>query len=470
MSPEPLQPQAKRYANPSALDTQDAVGAKTMTPPPMQLTAGAADAPKIEGPNKQGGESVKAEEGSAKEAVTQEGHALAAAPKEDTPEEKAKKGETPIRKALFEQFAAFKGAKLGDEQFDQVVSQEEWDKMKAKEAVQGETNQKQYEKDVETLPQRLVDYEAAAAKYKADSEQYKVDWKNFLKELGSWNAKSGAPRPVQPVKPKEPKKPLKPELAKVPIFTTCIATQAKVMSNALNAIGMNLKTIDGKITHSAFATDGKERGQKLGAWHEAKPNMTERPNPGDIMVLSMRGSSVDNAAAALAYGQGGMSNNAAAVKKLEKQLESLKAQITALEGTKKAVAEEKLTDMAAQLEAAQAKNIAYVQSLQEKLDAVRGNAQAQPDKLWFSHVGFVKSITKHTEKDGQVRDVPRENWETFDGGQKVENIEGANDAHRVYDPVTNEISGESQQGGAARFLKGWVNVDALVGAEKKKKK
>jgi hypothetical protein len=85
-------------------------------------------------------------------------------------------------------------------------------------------------------------------------------------------------------------------------------------------------------------------------------------------------------------------------------------------------------------------------------------------------VSMLQKISKRTEPDGKVYDPQRENWLTFDGGQKVDGIEGANDSNRVYDPKTTEISGEAQQGGAARFLKGWVDVDKLVGTEKKKKK
>jgi hypothetical protein len=33
---------------------------------------------------------------------------------------------------------------------------------------------------------------------------------------------------------------------------------------------------------------------------------------------------------------------------------------------------------------------------------------------------------------------------------------------RYYDPKSNEISGEAQQGGEGRWLYGWVDVDKLV--------
>jgi hypothetical protein len=58
---------------------------------------------------------------------------------------------------------------------------------------------------------------------------------------------------------------------------------------------------------------------------------------------------------------------------------------------------------------------------------------------------------------------------TFDGGRLVqrgsEKIEGAQSSTRFYGPKTNEISGEAQQVGEARWLYGWVDVDKLV-AEK----
>src|SRR5262249_27512988 len=108
-----------------------------------------------------------------------------------------------------------------------------------------------------------------------------------------------------------------------------------------------------------------------------------------------------------------------------------------------------------------------------KLDAARQeSAAARAERLkepvgskkrymfQFSHVGFLKEIEKPTTATG------RERWTTFDGGQLVERegkkVEGSQTSTRYYDPKSNEISGELQQGGEARWLYGWVDVDKLV--------
>jgi len=78
----------------------------------------------------------------------------------------------------------------------------------------------------------------------------------------------------------------------------------------------------------------------------------------------------------------------------------------------------------------------------------------------FSHVGFLQNIEP-------LKDV-RERWTAFDGGQlvmgegKKEKTEGSQSSTCYYDPKANEISGEQQQGGEARWLHGWVDVDMLV--------
>jgi hypothetical protein len=44
--------------------------------------------------------------------------------------------------------------------------------------------------------------------------------------------------------------------------------------------------------------------------------------------------------------------------------------------------------------------------------------------------------------------------------------QGAESVRRRYDPATNEMSGEKSQGGDARWLQGWVDIDKLVEGSK----
>ncbi len=84
----------------------------------------------------------------------------------------------------------------------------------------------------------------------------------------------------------------------------------------------------------------------------------------------------------------------------------------------------------------------------------------------FSHIGYIKSITVNA--DGT------ETWTTVDGGQGTAGKYDADgnvtqtgqekiaESNRTYDPTTNLIKGEANQGGALRLLKGWVDIDKLA--------
>ena len=84
----------------------------------------------------------------------------------------------------------------------------------------------------------------------------------------------------------------------------------------------------------------------------------------------------------------------------------------------------------------------------------------------FSHTGYLRSIT--------ANDDGTETWTTVDGGQGTAGkydaagtllqagAEALLEVSRIYHPDTNLITGEANQGGAARLVRGWVNIDALV--------
>jgi hypothetical protein len=437
---------------------------RSFAPPGLELTAG-EPIQKKDNPEKQESAQQPAQDAAGKDAVVQ------------TDEAAVKEGTalSPIRQALMKQFDAFRGAKVGDKQFDQVVTQKEWDEKK-----QGEAGQ-QFNNDIDFLFD-VAFHDAYVKKYEADMKAYPGLKKDYDSKLAGWwssvlawekmDAKTRGPRPEKPLEPKKPMKPILPKQpAKAPVFTTCIATQSKMLSNALAEIGHEMATIDGKKTHSAFATDAQERSMKLGAWTEARPGITERPNPGDILVFSMRGGEMDKAAESSAYAHGDMSLQAQSVKSIEKKLAGVRKQLEAIDDSKRAASEVKESGLVKELEAAKAKYETYVAGIDEKLAKARSWVENNTDKLWFSHVSMFVSATQRPKDPDSTAKFPLETWDTFDGGQRVQlkgggSMEGANDSKRTYDPNTNEISGEKQQGGKARWLKGWTNVDKLVGAQK----
>jgi hypothetical protein len=87
----------------------------------------------------------------------------------------------------------------------------------------------------------------------------------------------------------------------------------------------------------------------------------------------------------------------------------------------------------------------------------------------FSHIGYIKSISNN--------DDGTEAWTTVDGGQGLAGKYDADgnviqagheklaEVNRSYDSTTNLITGEANQGGQPRWLKGWIDVDKLVQAK-----
>lgn len=377
----------------------------------------------------------------------------------DTATESSATGEaelSPLRQELFNLFEHFEKKVVGDPEFDDVETKKAWDDTKDKEKKATE----KYEKD-------KAAYDAAMIKY---------------------NKKEISETPKMPI-----------PVAK---FTTCIATQQKILEKAFTAAGVSIKK-EGKAPRYAFATEGAKVAEKVApeAWHWGKMGTTERPQRGDIIVMAFRGSKVDEAAKQLNYivnikygtaqkretkekskakvtasqeavaaAQSALEtleNNpkhtkwqlSAAKTKLEMAILKLNAAIKAAETAEAAVesakgpSEEEIAPVAGKLEKARKESAAArEQTLKEPVGSKKRYL------FQFSHVGFLQK--REPLPDG------RERWTTFDGGQLVERegerIEGAQTSIRYYDPKTNEISGELQQGGEARWLYGWVNVDKLV--------
>ena len=369
---------------------------------------------------------------------------------------------TPIRQELFDLFSKFEKSVIGDEVFNKVETQEAWNKQKKKE-------------------------EEATSKYEEDKKRYK-EWVD--------SGKTG-PQPPLPI-----------PVAK---FTTCIATQQVILTEAFKETGLTIKK-EGKLPKFALATQGAQIAEALNpddaagpAWHWGKIGLKERPNPGDIIVMAFRGGAIDQGAKELNYilnikydtaqklktskaAQAKLETSQKAIDKAQKALEalqnrvgrppvgweirnaetSLRLAVNALNAAKKAADKalsdvenmkkptaEELAPAEAKLEAARQK---AAEAREKRLEAPVGSKTRY--LFQFSHVGFLQKIETPTDASG------KEKWITFDGGQLVERggkkIEGAKTSIRYYDPKSNEISGEAQQGGEARWLYGWVDVDKLV--------
>jgi Domain of unknown function (DUF4157) len=374
---------------------------------------------------------------------------------------------SPIRQKLVDLFGKFEKSVIGDAIFDKVETQKAWDAQKAEEA------------------------EATKA--------YDEKKKKYVDDLKAWEQggrKGEKPKPPIPV----------------PKFTTCIATQQVILTQAFKETGLNIKK-EGKFPKYAFATVGAQTAEVIappdaagsGAWHWGKMGMSERPRRGDILVLAFRGGTVDQGAKELNYilnikygtAQKLKTNEEAKAKleasqkaideaqlslnglekdpqtkgwqlkeahrKLERAVNALNTAkmaadkaLSAVENLKKPT-EEELAPAEAKLEAARQESATARAKRLEKPIGTKERYMFQ-----FSHVGFLQEDIDKKRTDALGREV----WKTFDGGQLVERngkkIEGAQSSTRYYDPKSNEISGEHQQGGEARWLYGWVDVDKLV--------
>jgi len=378
-----------------------------------------------------------------------------------------------VRESLAQLFDEFEKKIVGDPIHDKIITRKSWMEEKVAEEDYPE-NKKKYDKELE-------DYKVAKKK-----------WEDAGKKKGE-----------------EPKEPVAPRGAFK--FTTCIATQQALLKEAFKRAGIKMKPI-GKIPHFDYGPLGKKNAETIGEaiWHEAKPNMPdgERPKPGDIIVLAKRGESVDKAAKNLfafkrdapkKIVKANTANDAAqeALKKAEESLEAAEGAVKALEEdhvaqTSASAIKARGAVAAATIRLGIAKGAAdraykaleteknRVSDAEQKLDKAR-SAVDHSKWFFFSHVGFVKSITKNGDGSGS------ETWMTFDGGQTVMSrkpnapaagepkddprvvaepidprLQGTESVKRTYFPKTNEISGEKSQGGDARWLYGWVDVDKLV--------
>ncbi|MFO0748387.1 MAG: hypothetical protein U1F43_22395 [Myxococcota bacterium] len=326
---------------------------------------------------------------------------------------------SPIREALLKQFQLMEGKGVGDAEFDAVCSKSQWDKMKANEAA--------------ATAKAEEDYKAAMATY---NDQCAAD-PNFKK--------------THPA----------PKKAYVPIYTTCIDTQAAIARAAWKASGMAVQRVEGKnFDQFAFGGASRTEGKKLGAWVEGKPG-GGTPKPGDMLMFEKAGDKIDKAAAEQRSAGWTFEPK---VKQLEKQVADLQAAAASANEAKALAAAAKAKDVEAALDKVRADYEAAKAKLQAKLaegtaalaKKVEGGA-----KLEFSHVGFFKSATDET-KDGAP--TGRQIWETFDGGQSGigASSQGAKSGKRFYDPKTNMIAGEASQGGAMRWLAGWIDVDKMA--------
>jgi hypothetical protein len=346
-----------------------------------------------------------------------------------------------VRKEMLKLFGDFEKQVVGDIKFDSIKTQQAWDDLKKDEAVA----QKKYDKD-------KAAYEEALAKFKAG-------------ELTT--------RPVPPV-----------PVAK---YTTCIDTQAVLLSQAFS--GSKVTPVTQRFD---FGTVGQKRAEEIGAktgkqvWHPASMKMTERPKRGDVLILSMRGEKVDKAAKDVYNIQADRDAKAAkfeakenAAKAAEDAVKAAQGGLHALEEVETAhtdkayrEAKTKLTNATTTLTLARAwakKASEELDKSQTRLDTLGPEFGKRLDKARhdvdhskpaeFSHAGILGYIDPKKNPDGT------EVWWTFDGGQNVKDRggkQGAESGRRIYDPALNEISGEKSQGGEARWLQGWVDIDQLA--------
>ncbi len=351
---------------------------------------------------------------------------------------------SPLRQALLQQFQALNGKGVGDAEFEAICGEQWW-----KDRQKSEADAKVYNKDV---------------------------WPG---EVAKWEQECKA----NPEYAKTHKKPPRKDDSH---FTTCIATQTKLLEAAFKATQQHVKQTDAaKFDMFTYGTLGRLEATKRGAWVEAKPGMPNRPQPGDILVLEMRGSA-DKVQGDIDGENSQYSMYSQNVKSIEKKLaEARAASQSATEAISKA-GQAKVPQLEARLQELKAAHDKRLQELDAKLAEARAKtaATAGTEKalkggnrmggLEFSHVGFFNGLRPETDADGKP--TGRELWTTFDGGAhvpgKVDN-QGAKSGLRIYDPRTNEIMGASQgkggavtQDGKTRWLGGWTNVDALVDASR----
>ena len=389
-------------------------------------------------------------------------------PVPQVPAPAAKAKPTNIRDALDELFEEFNNSIVGDTIFDKIMSRKAWMEEKVAE----------YEYPTS---QAKKDYETKLAKYKTDLKEWQTD--------------------------KKKEKPGPPEVPKgAHNMTTCIEAQKVLLQQAFQRVpGAKIKPV-GKVANYYFGTEGEKSALAIdpAAWHKASPGMKERPKNKDIIVLSERGKSVDDADKELkaamkkntpkeiSVAQAALKEALQAAEESSKKVKEAEAALEAETRSKTSAAVIKATGALGaariQVKIASKKAADAADSLAKKESAVPNAEKKLAEKRaavdhskWFafSHVGFVVSITPIPNPKKE-----KETWETFDGGQTVRDrkpnepkggepeddkrigndpkLQGTKKNTRTYDPETNEIQGEASQGGVPRWLQGWVDIDKLV--------
>ncbi|MCC6622000.1 MAG: hypothetical protein IT385_12130 [Deltaproteobacteria bacterium] len=337
---------------------------------------------------------------------------------------------SPIRQALLDQFNLLEGKGVGDKEFDAICSEATWTKKK---------NEEQ------------------AAKDKADAD-HKV-------AMADYEAKCAADPSYKKTHPK-------PQKAYVPIYTTCIDTMRVVAAAAWKASGMVVKRAsDRKFDMFSFGSASRTEGKKIDAWVESGAPASKSPKTGDMIMLEKAGGKVDKASEEK---RGADLNFAVAEKRLQKELKNLEAAAASSSGAFGQAAAARAPQVQAALEKLRASYEEAKQKIQAKIaEAQAGLAKrvGEGAKLEFSHVGFFKDRQPEIGPDGQP--TGREVWSTFDGGQSgiahAVGGQGAKAGKRYYDPQSNMVTGEASQGGAMRWLAGWIDVDKMVKGQAEKK-
>lgn len=391
---------------------QEALLAPKESAPPIQGGPGAPQAP----------QTVAKEEGAKAENKAPIAEGKTDVEQKGIPKEQTEAGEqlSPIRAELLKQFELLEGKGIGMKEFDSVCSEATWKKFKEKERVAKEAAEKKYTEDM--------------AKYQALPD----------------DVRKKTPKPVK---------------AYVPVYTTCIDTMGLIAKTAWKASGLAVKRVDGqKYDEFAFGSDSRKKATSIGAWVEASPGSGQAPKTGDMIMLEKAGPKLDKLAE---EGRGLDLNAGAKEKKLKKELANLEAASQSANAAFAASSKAKAVDV----QAALAKVKADLDQAKTKLSTKLAEAQAGLAekvkggmKLEFSHVGFFKGRTEELGPDGKP--TGREVWTTFDGGQSqiagAVDGQGAKAGKRYYDPKTNLITGEASQGGAVRWLAGWVDVDKMA--------
>ncbi len=246
-------------------------------------------------------------------------------------------------------------------------------------------------------------------------------------------------------------------------YTSCIDTQRVVATMAFKAAGVAVRKAEGsKTALYAFGTKTREQAGALEAWVEASPGMGTTPEPGDMLMLEKAGKRHDKASGDLAFSRKDMNRR---IRNAKKQLATIKAMKDTVMSAKRKELASKWAQAAIDKAVARFDEVKAI--LEPRIEAAQkktAERMKKGGKLEFSHVGFFKSAKPELSADGKP--TGRQIWETFDGGQSrvagAVDGQGAMGLTRIYDPTTNFITGEASQGGAARWLAGWVNIDKMV--------